>query len=700
METIELKKIISQLSLDEKIGQLVQLTADHFMGEAEITGPYAKYNLDEEKVYTAGSIIGAPNAKHAFEIQKNYLEKSRHKIPLLFMADIIHGSHSIFPVPVGAASSFNPKLINDIAKYSAIEAGNTGVQVTFSPMADLARDARWGRNMETSGEDPYLSKVLTAEYVKGYQGKSLSADSKLISCVKHFAGYGMVESGRDYNYSDLSERALNEFHYPAYKAAIDAGAGMVMSAFNTIDGIPATVNKKLLYNDLRVKLGFEGIIISDWAAITENINHKLAANFADCAKLAINAGIDIDMMSFAYVLELADLVKSGEIEESRIDELVLNVLKIKNDYGLFENPYKNLDPNKDKEIGTAEILAKTKEAADESIVLLKNNGILPLSNEKYCVYGRKVNSKDYMGPWSWQGQKSYVNSIEDIFKKNNNVNIVDYYTGSVEYQAFDFSRKVVLFMGEDSCESGEAKSKTNIKLKKEEVETIKRLKAADKQLVLVLFAGRPLDITEISHLCDAIIYAWFPGTRAAESLYDIITGNVNPSGKLPMSLPRSVGQCPIYYNNYPTGRPYEKAEEAYVTKYIDESHYPLYSFGHGLNYSNIVINNIGIAETKGINDDLEICVTVENKSHVSGKEVIQIYLNDMVASVVRPRKELKAFKKFEIKGGETKIIKITVDNKEFGYINQFIEHTIDKGKFEVMIGFSSEDVETNIVEIV
>lgn len=700
MKNIDINKLIATLTIEEKVGQLVQLTADHFIGEAEITGPYAKYNLSDEQKYYAGSIIGAPDATNAYEIQKTYLEKSNHKIPLLFMADVIHGSHSIFPVPLGAASSFNPKLINDIAKYSSIEAANTGVQVTFSPMADLARDARWGRNMESNGEDPYLNKVLTSEYVKGYQGNQLDSNSTLVSCVKHFAGYGMVESGREYNYSDLSERVLNEMHYPSYKAAIDSGAGMVMSAFNTIDCIPATVNRKLLTDDLRGKLGFDGIVISDWGAVTETINHKLADSFEGCAKLAVDAGIDIDMMSFAYILELVELVKKGEIEESRIDELVYNVIKIKKDYGLFENPYKNLDPKKDKEIGLKTVLDKTKEVADESIVLLKNDGMLPLKDEKYCIYGRKVDSKDYMGPWSWQGKTEYISSIKDVFAKDENCQIIDYNGANFEQQIFDHSKKIVLFMGENSWESGEAKSKTNIKLKIEEIDIIKRLKMAGKEITLVVFAGRPLDLSDVDMLCDSIIYAWFPGSRAAEALYDIITGVVNPSGKLAMSLPKSVGQCPIYYNNYPTGRPYEKAEEAYVTKYIDESHYPLYSFGHGLSYSDVVIKEVQMSETKGLNDNLELTVVVENESNIAGKEVLQVYLNDLVASVVRPRKELKAFTKFEIGAGETKIINITVDSKEFGYINQNIEHTIDKGKFEVMVGFNSEDIETKIVEIV
>lgn len=699
MKKEQLTSLLDSLTVKEKVGQLVQLTADHFDSEAEITGPYAKYNLTDEQKYSAGTIIGAGSAESAYKIQKEYLERTAHKIPLLFMADVIHGSHTIFPVPIGMASSFNPELTKFAAEQSAREAGNTGVQVTFSPMADLARDARWGRNMESNGEDPYLNKKITESYVKGYQGDSLTADSKLISCVKHFAGYGLVESGREYNYVDLSPRMLHEIHYPAYKAAIDAGAGMVMSAFNTIDSIPATVNKQLLTNDLRGKLGFEGIVISDWGAITEVIQHKLADNFKDCAKLAIDAGIDIDMMSFAYITELENLIEDGTIDIERIDELVMNILNIKNAYGLFENPFKNLDPETDKLIGYDEIVQATKVVADESIVLLKNNGMLPLQDQKFNIYGRKVDSKDYHGPWSWQGQSKFTKSLKEVYADEKNVNYVDYNGSYFEQQSFDFSENVVFFAGENSWESGEAKSKTDIKLKDEEVNAIVRLSNAGKKITLVVFAGRPLDLSAVDKLCDAIIYAWFPGTCAAKSLKDIIDGTVNPSGKLAMSLPRSVGQCPIYYNNFPTGRPYEGAEESYVTKYIDNSHYPLYSFGHGLSYSMPIIEHIDMKSTKTAAEDLEITVTVTNTNNIAGKEVLQVYINDLVASVIRPRKELKAFTKFEIGPNETKDIKITVDSQEFGYIGSDLEHRIDNGEFEIHVGFNSIDTEVVKVTI-
>lgn len=697
MKLLELEKLLSDLSVSEKVGQLVQLTADHFDTNAEITGPYAKYNLSDKQKFNIGSIIGASNAKSAYDIQKEYLQRSKHKIPLLFMADVIHGSHTIFPVPIGMASTFNPELTKYAAEQSAREAANTGVQVTFSPMADLARDARWGRNMESNGEDPYLNKKITESYVKGYQGENLSADSTLISCVKHFAGYGLVEGGREYNYVDLSTRVLYENHYPAYKAAIDAGAGMVMSAFNTIDSIPATVNKQLLNDDLRSKLGFNGIVISDWGAITEVINHKLAANFKECAKLATEAGIDIDMMSFAYITELENLVNDKIVDIKRIDELVMNVLKIKNDYGLFENPFKNLDPSRDQLIGYEEIMKATKTVADESIILLKNKGMLPLSNQKFNIYGRKLDTRDYHGPWSWQGQEKFTSSLKEVYASDEKVNYVEYNGSYYEEQAFDFSDNVVFFAGENSWESGEAKSKTNIQLKDEEIKIIERLSNSGKNITLVVFAGRPLDLSAVDKLCDAVIYAWFPGTCAAESLRDIINGTINPSGKLAMSLPRSVGQCPIYYNNYPTGRPYEGAEESYVTKYIDNSHYPLYSFGHGLNYSNIKVENIEMVSTKDINENLEILVTVSNNSKVAGKEVLQVYINDLVASVIRPSKELKAFTKFEIGDYETKEIKIVVDKEGFGYIGNDLKHRIDEGEFDVHIGFNS--IDTSVVKL-
>ncbi|WOO89607.1 glycoside hydrolase family 3 N-terminal domain-containing protein [Mollicutes bacterium LVI A0078] len=699
MSNINLEQILKTLTVEEKVGQLVQLAGVYYINQSEITGPLAKFDITDTHKYTAGSIIGVNNAKDAYQIQKEYLENCRHKIPLLFMADVIHGSHTMYPVPLGMSCSFNPELIENMARNSAKEAAATGVQVTFSPMADLARDARWGRNMETNGEDPYLNKVLSSSYVKGYQGEKLSAESELISCVKHFAGYGLVEAGREYNYVDLSKRVLNEFHYPAYKSAIDSGAKMVMSAFNTIESIPATANEDLLKNDLRKKLGFDGVVISDWAAVTELINHKLAADFKDAARQCANAGVDIDMMSMAYLTELEDLIQTGEVDIKLIDEMVMNVLKLKKDYGLFTDPFKNLIDKSDDVIGCEELVADAKKAADESIVLLKNdNNILPLSN-KYAIVGHHVTSRDYNGPWSWQGDITKNESIKVVFSKDSNVTIVEEASKIIDIQDYEYVDTVVVFVGEKSNESGEAKSKTNIKLNVNEIEMIKSLKLIGKKVITVVFAGRPLDISDIDMYCDAIVYAWFPGSMAAQSLYDILTGRVNPSAKLSMSLPRNVGQCPIYYNSYSTGRPLSKAIDTYVSKYIDQANTPLYTFGSGLTYSNVQVKRVDFSDSIIVGDDLIIKVELENNSKHEAKEVIQVYINDLVASVIRPDNELKAFRKVTVDANSTATYEVKVDSFEFGYIGSDLNHRIDTGEFEVKVGLSLENTTNKIIRM-
>lgn len=699
MSNINLEEILKTLTVEEKVGQLVQLAGVYYINQSEITGPLAKFDITDTHKYTAGSIIGVNNAKDAYQIQKEYLENSRHKIPLLFMADVIHGSHTMYPIPLGMSCSFNPELIENMARNSAKEAAATGVQVTFSPMADLARDARWGRNMETNGEDPYLNKVLSGSYVKGYQGEALTAESELISCVKHFAGYGLVEAGREYNYVDLSKRVLNEFHYPAYKSAIDNGAKMVMSAFNTIESIPATANEDLLKTDLRKKLGFDGVVISDWAAVTELINHKLAADFKEAAKQCANAGVDIDMMSMAYLTELEELIQAGEVDIKLIDEMVMNVLKLKRDYGLFADPFKNLIDKANEVIGCDDLLIDTKKAADESIVLLKNdNNILPLSS-KYAIVGHHVTSRDYNGPWSWQGDITKNESIKEVFSKDSNVTIVDESSKIIDIQDYEYVDTVVAFIGEKSTESGEAKSKTNIKLSSNEVEMIKTLKLIGKRIITVIFAGRPLDITDIEMYSDAIVYAWFPGSMAAQSLYDILTAKVNPSAKLSMSLPRSVGQCPIYYNSYSTGRPLSKAIDTYVSKYLDQSNTPLYTFGDGLTYSNVQVKNVDFSDNIKIGDDLIIKVELENNSNLDAKEVIQVYINDIVASVIRPDNELKAFRKVTVAANNTATYKVKIDSSEFGYIGSDLNHRIDTGDFEVKVGLNLANTTNKIIRM-
>lgn len=699
MTNINLEQILASLTTQEKVGQLVQLAGVYYINQSEITGPLAKFDITDTQKYMAGSIIGVNNPADAYKIQEQYLAHSRHKIPLLFMADVIHGSHTMYPIPLAMSCSFNPELIERMARNSATEAAATGVQVTFSPMADLARDARWGRNMETNGEDPYLNKVLTSSYVTGYQGASLTKDSQLISCVKHFAGYGLVEAGREYNYVDLSKRVLNEHHYPAYKSAIDSGAKMVMSAFNTIESIPATANADLLKTDLRQKLGFDGVVISDWAAVTELINHKLAADFKEAASQCITAGVDIDMMSMAYLTELEQLIESGVVDIKLIDEMVMNVLRLKAAYGLFDNPFKNLIDNAEQVVGNPTLLADTKQAADQSIVLLKNNQkLLPLTGE-YAIVGHHVTSRDYNGSWSWQGDITNNESIKEVFSKDHNVKVIEEATKIIDIQDYHQVDTVVAFVGEKSNESGEAKSKTDIKLNNNEIKLIKSLKLIGKKVVTVVFAGRPLDITDIEMYSDAIVYAWFPGTKAAQSLYDILTGAVNPSAKLSMSLPRSVGQCPIYYNSYSTGRPLSKAIDTYVSKYIDQSNTPLYSFGTGLTYSDIQLKKVEFTENLKCGQELVIKVELENNSNLDAKEVIQVYINDLVATVIRPDNELKAFRKVEIPANTTTSFELTVDSHEFGYIGSDLNHRIDEGEFEIKVGLNLTNTINKIIRM-
>ncbi len=692
--------LLNEMTIEEKIGQLVQLSGVFYLDDSEITGPLASYELTNENKYSVGSIIGVTTAENALKIQTEYLEQSRLRIPLLFMADIIHGVNTIYPVPIAMACSFNPKLIKEMATFSGVEAANTGVHVTFSPMADLARDARWGRNMETNGEDPYLNKILAENYVKGYQGSSLSPNSNLISCVKHFAGYGLVESGREYNYVDVSERVLHEFHYPAYQEAIKAGARMVMSSFNTINSIPVTVNQKIIKGDLRSNLNFKGVVISDWSAITEAIHHKLATDSKDCARLACEATIDIDMMSMAYQDNLVELVKSGEICEQQINQMVLRILHLKNDYGLFENPFKNLKGVKKHAVKSPDIIENTKKVAAESAILLKNNdSVLPLKT-KFAIYGKFTETTDYFGPWSWQGDLKIVKSIKAVFSNNNDVIHVPYQGMNFDLQDFDSVETVVLFIGENAHESGEAKSKTNINLSKEEEEIIKTLKSSGKKVIAVIFSGRPLAITNVVQYLDAIIYAWFLGTSTAIVLHDIITGKINPSAKLAMSLPRTVGQCPIYYNNYATGRPKAAAIDSYVSKYIDCSNQPLYSFGHGLTYSNMKIKKVEITKsTYNLGEDIELRVWIQNPSEYAGMEVIQVYVNDLVASVIRPNKELKAFEKVYLNAGETKAFIINISAKELGYINENLEFSTDLGEFKIMVGLNSEELLINKIKV-
>ncbi len=704
MKQSEIIELLKEMTVDEKIGQLVQITGDFFNEESQITGPMENMNLQKEHISKVGSVIGLIGSQKVQELQKDYLENSRLKIPLLFMSDIIHGTNTIFPIPLALSSAFCPELVENVAKYAAKEAYLQGCNITFSPMADLAYDARWGRNMETSGEDTYLSSQLMKAYVKGYQQKDEIGNYKFLSCTKHFAGYGLVQSGRDYNTVDVSKRFLKEFHYPIYESAIKEGTKMMMSAFNTINSIPAVANKELLINDLRQDMDFDGVIISDWGAIKELTNHQVAKDDKEAAKLAIQATTDIDMMTPCYQHNLKKLIEEKQIEEKLLDESVLRILNLKNDLGLFENPYGQINTKEANEfVGCNEIKKLALQAAHKSCVLLKNNNnILPLNkNEKILIVGPLVNTQDLFGSWSIYGQIKDVQTIKEYFEsQNENIHFMDYNLINNQIDEISSFDKVIYFGGETQEESGEANSKVDISLDDYQQKTIQKLKSLNKQIIFVNFSGRPMDLVNINLHCESIIQAWFLGTMTAQAIYDILYGNVNPSGKLTMSFPKSVGQCPISYKEFQTGRPVSKAIDNYVSKYIDEDNEPLFSFGEGLTYSNAKIKEVTYKkEQMHENETIDIEIEVENNSDYDCEEIVLLYVNDLVAKVIRPLKELKQFKRINIKAKSFTKLKMTIDKSMLEYYDQNCQLCLDKGDFEILIGLNPKKLNKKIITL-
>ena len=681
----KLLKLVSEMTIQEKAAQCTIITSDFFEESGEVTGPMEIMKINQEQVSCIGSIIGITDQKMVKKIQEKYLKNSRTKIPLLFMSDIIHGCKTIFPVPLALSGSFEPELAYKVAKLSGKESAILGNHVTYSPMADLARDARWGRNMESNGEDPYLNAMMTSAYVRGYQGNNLKDKYSVASCVKHFAGYSNVKSGREYDFVDLSERILREYHISGYKAGIDAGARMVMTSFNTINSIPATANKWLFRDLLRDELGFKGTVISDWGAVKESINYQIAADEYECAKKSLTAGVNIEMMTPTYINSIVELINTGDLDITVLDKLVYEILELKDDLGLFEDPYRGMSEDDIKFVEGDEIRALALEAAEKSILLLKNENILPLSrSQKVQVAGPFANSKDLNGPWSWQGDISKNTTLEEILIQNN---------------ALDTSDIVIYYGGETSQESGEAKSKTDISLDTVQVNQIKDLKANGKKIVLVLNTGRPLVLNDVIDDIDALIVNYFLGFASSNALYNTLYGENNPSAKLTMSFPNAVGQCPIYYNDIQTGRPAEKAIDDYFSGFIDCSNKPLFTFGEGLNYGNISISKIEFSSKEmKVNDKLEVSVELINNSASSAIEVVQLYVRDLVASVVRPVKELKAFEKIMVT--DKAVINFTITKDMFKYINEYNIETFDIGEFEIMIGLSSKDVNTTKIKVI
>ncbi|MFB8504756.1 beta-glucosidase BglX [Enterococcus durans] len=707
MKDKQLITLIEQMTIKEKINQLLQLAAAFYSDKAEEkTGPMTEMGLNQATIDTAGTTLGISGAKEAIRVQKTYMENHRLHIPTLLMADIIHGFRTIFPIPLALGSTWDERAIEEMAEISAKEAAVSGLHVTFSPMIDLVRDPRWGRVMESTGEDAYLNGKLAAAMIKGYQGTNLKEDTERIAaCVKHFAAYGGALGGRDYNTVDMSERQLREQYLPGYQAGLAAGAKLVMTSFNTVDGIPATGNKWLFREILREEFGFNGVVISDWGAIQELIPHGVAKDKKQAAELAIKAGVDIEMMTTCYPEYLEELIDEGTISEELIDEAVLRILQLKNDLGLFENPYRGADEAKEKALVLSQIhREKAKEIARKSIVLLKNEAILPFrSQEKVAIVGPGADSQDILGAWSWQGQKQEaVSLITGAQALETNLligkEVFDYFdpTEQAVTEAIGLAKKadkVVIALGETDWMSGEAASRSDIRLPEKQLEFFEQLAEVNPNVVVTIYSGRPLDLNGISQ-AKAIVQAWMPGTEGGNALAEILWGFYNPSARLSMSFPETVGQVPVFYNSDSTGRPYDSApNEKYVSKYLDVGNDPKYPFGFGLSYTQFAYSDLQVEQIWfDAQTPLKISVSVKNVGSMPGEETVQLYIRDLTGEVVRPVKELKDFKKIWLEPNEEKLVRFELTEAMVRYVHSDQKRRSEGGKFTIMVGGNSRDV--------
>ncbi|MBU1145572.1 MAG: glycoside hydrolase family 3 C-terminal domain-containing protein [Firmicutes bacterium] len=699
-----MKDLLKQLSTKEKIGQLLQIAPFFFVKDLkkEVSGPVEDLHLNEELIFLAGSVLGVGSPEEMILVQKTYLEKSRHKIPLIFMADIIHGYKTIFPVPIALASSWNPSLLETVARISALEASTSGIHVTFSPMADLSRDPRWGRVVEGFGEDPYLTGKYAEAMVRGYQNDGIEKVGSLASCVKHFAGYGASESGRDYNTVDLSRQTLHDQYFIGYKKAIDAGARLVMTAFNVIDGVPSTANKYLLRDVLRDTWNFKGVTISDYDSLKQIIAHGYAEDMEEVALKGITAGLDIEMSSSAYSNHLETLIQKKQVQMSLLDEAVLRILELKKDLGLFENPFKGIENESMKNLVLSlSHLEASLKVAHESMVLLKNEDILPLTKgATLALIGPYSTSRATVGPWSWHGRRDTNTTLEEalikadqrlIFVKDS-ISLLDYTLKDIkQIQRADV---VIVAIGENERLSGEAHSLSDIHLPSKQDLLVNMVKALGKKVLVILFNGRPLLLENILD-ADAILETWFLGSKTAEAITDVLTGKINPSGKLPMSFPKSIGQIPIYYNHLNTGRPYigPNDDNEFVSRYLDVSNEPLFPFGFGLSYLKLTYKDLRLDKLKITSQEtLHASITISNDSTFEGFEIVEVYIRDYTASICRPVKELKQFKKIWINRHSTLTVTFDITINDLMYTIDDGSKTYEMGRFCLMIGPSSNTV--------
>ena len=695
--------LIRIMTLDEKIGQMVLFTSDW-----DVTGPTIREGyLDDIRSGRCGNIFNAYTVDYIRELQRVAVEESRLGIPLMFGYDVVHGHKTIFPIPLGESCSWDLDLIRRSASAAAAEAAASGLNWTFAPMVDISVDPRWGRVSEGAGEDPYLGSLIAAARVKGFQGENLANPLTVLACVKHFAAYGAPFGGRDYNTVDMSERQFREFYMPPYKAGVDAGALSVMTAFNEYDGVPATGNQYLLKDLLKGEWNFQGFVVTDYTSINEMVHHGYARDEAEAGVKAVNAGVDMDLQGEVYFSYLRGLVDSGFVREKTIDNAVRRILNVKAKLGLFDDPYLYCDRARENQVvSNPEIKALSRDAARRSMVLLKNEGCLPFDRgDRIAVIGELAASRrDLLGSWKAAGEWDDMNSILDAVRAYNGAANVIYAEGcrkigsdrsgfSEAMDAVAQADKVLMVIGEDWDWSGEAASRTDIGVPGIQSELLKMIASAGKPVAVVLLNGRPLVLEEESKAADAILEAWYPGTMGAEAVTDIVFGQYNPSGKLTMTFPRSVGQIPVFYYEKNTGRPIYLPNDKYKSKYLDSPNEPLYPFGYGLSYTDFKYSNLILSSPKmKKGHTIDATVTVTNIGSRTGEETVQLYIRDLIGSVTRPVKQLKGFQKLVLAPGESRTVTFTIDDEMLSFWRHDMTFGIEDGDFKVMVGGSSSDL--------
>ena len=708
-------QLLSRMTLAEKIGQMNQVSAG---------GEVANY-ADALRKGQIGSILNEVDPVKVNEFQRICVEESRLGIPLLVGRDVIHGFHTVFPIPLGLASTFDPALVEAGARVASVEATGQGVRWTFSPMLDIARDPRWGRIAEGSGEDTWLDARMAEAMVRGYQG-DLSDATAMAACIKHFAGYGAAEGGRDYNSTFLTERQLRNVYLPPFEAAVKAGALTLMTSFNDNDGVPSTGNVFLVKDVLRGEWGFDGLVVTDWNSMGEMINHGFGVDRKDVARKSLEAGVDMDMMTYGYLSHLEELVHSGAVKESDIDQAVRNILRVKILLGLFENPYVDVEAGQAVQYAP-EHLAAAQKTAEESAILLKNDGVLPLKADavrNILVTGPMADAPhEQLGTWAFDGQSSHtVTPLKALQER---------FPGKVTYvQGLKNSRSrrerfddvvaaarradvVLVFLGEEAILSGEAHSLAELNLKGAQSALLAALKAAGKPVVATVMAGRPLTIERDLPYCNALLYAFHPGTMGGPALVNLLTGAVNPSGKTPITFLRTVGQAPLYYSHNRTGRPYngetlldDIPEEAGQTSlgntsyYLDYGAYPLFPFGYGLSYTTFAYSGIALdRKTYATEDTVQVSFTLANTGACAGTEVVQVYVRDLVGSITRPVKELKHFERVALEPGESRTLTVGIPVRDLAFVGLDGVKKVEPGEFQLWVAGDSASGEPVSFEV-